>query len=1136
MFFGMSNSPASFQHFMNGILEELYEHFEKKGVSEIQQILQNYMDDCGIGTLLKDIDLHIDIIHFLFDLLTRHGLHLKLSKSVFMQPQMDFLGIRISKDGATVDPAKVAGLREYPQELKDKRQVRGFLGVAGYHRMFCPNFSIIAAPLTKLMGKDVPFEWGPPQKEAQNKLIDMITHAPVLVRPNPDRQFKLETDASQIGTGAILYQRDPPITKPDGTQKLGPRRPVGFHSQKFTQTEQNYPIYDREFLGVMRRLRCWSHLLKGTTIPVLVFTDHANLRYYREPRKIGPHVAGYLPEREQYNIILEYKPGATNRADALSRRPDYEGPNPINDDVTVWPDHYFCDNHTSIRVFDMDSIGNNLDRHVKLAQYKEQSLLKKWAPTHNLTLLDGTHWYHGTALVVVADNALRRGVISLFHDHVTAGHAGITKTLQLITPYYWWPNLKTFVTEYVKGCATCQMTKANTHPTHPPMFPIIPADNARPFETIAMDFITKLPQSGGFDTILTITDTDCSKASIFIPCHETIDSEGVALLYLNHVIPHYGIPHKIISDRDVRFVLKFSTELCQILNIHQNISTAYHPQTDGASERTNQTLEQYLRVFCGTQQNNWHAWLPLAQYTKNSWPSATTKKTPYDLLIGYTPQIHQPTRKTTIPSLETRLLSIEEARKAAQEAQRKAQESWIKEKPRYVPFTVGSKVWLEGTNLQLPSNTTPKLSPRRYGPFKVVSQISKVAYKLELPSTWKIHDVFHASLLTPYKETDQHGPNFIEPPPDILEGEPEWEVEKILKERSFGHWKKQYLVRWKGYSPAHDSWTNSEDLHAPELLMDFQKRSKSIKTLHFDDSTPSPLCPTTSQSLTIRAMSTNETNAPSTPVNASTGTATYPFSQRSSLQDMPLAIVGPLDNNMAIDTSSPVRTPLTITLGELPVPPATSPSLASQSSTPPLPVPPPTFLAPPPATGHSTSPSQKLLALADAIASATTSPLPFDDRSPNPPLSSIPVTPNPSLSCPLTPVNLRHTRSPLPSFFRNRSQSPPLEYQGTPLMIFGIGTPTQEDIKDVRKNCRALLKAMEVHQRLESALEAWTEGLMPAINILGNDGLDNQIFTTSFRDFSAVQHLFFVPQILTEVEPFLNEDSVQSDPPESLGA
>jgi len=200
--------------------------------------------------------------------------------------------------------------------------------------------------------------------------------------------------------------------------------------------------------------------------------------------------------------------------------------------VLIWPDKYFCKYHTSIRVFDINSIYNNWDSKVKLVQYQQQSNLKKWASTYSLTLLDGTHWHHGTALVVVADNMLRRGVISLFHDHVTAGHPGITKTLQLLAQYYWWPNIKTFVTEYIRGCATCQMTKVNTHPNHPPLFPILSTENACPFETIAMDFITKLLQSGGYDTILTITDTNCSKASIFIPCHKTINLEGVALLYV----------------------------------------------------------------------------------------------------------------------------------------------------------------------------------------------------------------------------------------------------------------------------------------------------------------------------------------------------------------------------------------------------------------------------------------------------------------------------------------------------------------------------------------------------------------------------------------------------------------------------
>jgi len=319
----------------------------------------------------------------------------------------------------------------------------------------------------------------------------------------------------------------------------------------------------------MRGLRHWSYLLKGTEIPVLVFTDYANLRYYHDLWKIGLRVVGYLPEREQYNMLLEYKPRATNRADGLSCCPDYEGDNPDNKDVLVWTDKYFCKQHTAIRVFNSDSIDDELDTRVFQAQKEHQLELKWMATAHNLTI-DPEHentWRHGTALVVVADNVLRRGVITLFHDHKASGHPGITKTLQLISPYYWWPNMKAFIMEYIRGCATCQMSKVNTNPGHPPLFPITPAENTLPFETIAMDFITKLPPSGGHDTILTITDTDCSKASIFIPCKEAINSEGVAQLLLIHMVPHYGVSKKIISDRDTRFTSKFVTELCRLLDI-----------------------------------------------------------------------------------------------------------------------------------------------------------------------------------------------------------------------------------------------------------------------------------------------------------------------------------------------------------------------------------------------------------------------------------------------------------------------------------------------------------------------------------------------------------------------------------------
>jgi hypothetical protein len=200
----------------------------------------------------------------------------------------------------------------------------------------------------------------------------------------------------------------------------------------------------------------WEHLLKGTEIPILVYTDHANLCYYQNPRKIGPRVARYLPEQEQYNMLLEYKLSITNRADELLCRQDHDtGINPINEDITVWPDHYFCEQHIKICVLNIDMIHDDLKHQCKQVQYKEQNTLKRWAAVYNLTTLDGTHWYHSTTLVVVEDNKLRRGVTTLFYDSLTIGHPRISKTLQLLQQYYWWLNQKHYITEYIKGCAIC---------------------------------------------------------------------------------------------------------------------------------------------------------------------------------------------------------------------------------------------------------------------------------------------------------------------------------------------------------------------------------------------------------------------------------------------------------------------------------------------------------------------------------------------------------------------------------------------------------------------------------------------------------------------------------------------------------
>jgi hypothetical protein len=394
----------------------------------------------------------------------------------------------------------------------------------------------------------------------------------------------------------------------------------------------------------------------------------------------------------------------------------------------------------------LDTSKPDLDIHVKSLQSPDDPLLLQWETTFHLTCDPSNNLWKDTALIVVENNDLRRGILHHFHSSLTAGHPGISKTIQLIQPHYWWPCMKDFITEYVKGCALCQMNKINTHPTHPPIFPIT-TSSTLPFQTISLDFITKLPPSYGYDTILTITDHDISKASIFLPCKEMIDAVGIAELYATHVFLHYGVPLKVISDRDPHFDLAFTTDLCKLLGVRQNISSAYHLQTDGQSERTNQSLETYLQLYCDTQQHEWAKLLPMAQYVRNLWPSITTKQVPFNTLIGYTPQAHQPTCSSHIPNLQQRLKNIKESRTAALEAIRKVQEKQEQVLTRFKDFSIGDKVWLEGTNLKRIEGTL-KLSPRRYGPFKVAAKISHVTYRINLPKAWKIHNVFHASLLT----------------------------------------------------------------------------------------------------------------------------------------------------------------------------------------------------------------------------------------------------------------------------------------------------------------------------------------------------------------------------------------------------
>jgi hypothetical protein len=267
---------------------------------------------------------------------------------------------------------------------------------------------------------------------------------------------------------------------------------------------------------------------------------------------------------------------------------------------------------------------------------------------------------------------------------------------------------------------------------------------------------------------------------------------------------------------------KFARALCTALGITQNMSTAFHPRTDGQSERTNQGLEQYLRFYVDAKQGNWAQLLPIAEFAHNAWRNKSTGQSPFDLLMGYHPRAEWTAVTSPIPQVMLWLDQIWEACDKARTAMIKAQQGWERRKRTAPTFRTGDQVWLDGRNIKTFHPTT-KLAPKRHGPFPIIRVLSPITYELRLPVQWKLHPVFHVDLLTPYRETEFHGANYDKPPPDLIDGEEEYEVEHIVASRRFrqGH-KLQYLIKWKGYPDAENQWVAKEDIFAEDAIKEFQ--------------------------------------------------------------------------------------------------------------------------------------------------------------------------------------------------------------------------------------------------------------------------------------------------------------------------
>jgi hypothetical protein len=350
-----------------------------------------------------------------------------------------------------------------------------------------------------------------------------------------------------------------------------------------------------------------------------------------------------------------------------------------------------------------------------------------------------------------------------------------------------------------------------------------------------MDFITQLPRTkSGFDAIVVFVDT-FSKMVHLIPSRTTATAPDTAQIFFDHVFKLHGLPSSIISDRDTKFTSRFWQSLFRTMGTRLAMSTAYHPQTDGQTERANRTLEDMLRAFVNYRQDNWDSLLPAAEFACNNAPNASTQMTPFRLCYGRDPTdpYSQITKfPDSIPAAADFHCQRRNAIKQATDAlvlAKANQEKYANQSRRDVSFSVGDQVLLSSSHIHLASQAqrpSRKLQARFIGPYPILAKVSPVAYKLELPPSLNIHPVFHVSLLRAYttpSSIPDRVPSRPPPPPAVtMDDHEEYEVETILDQRT-RHRNIEYLVKWVGY-PDHDaSWEPVANLtNAADIIKDFE--------------------------------------------------------------------------------------------------------------------------------------------------------------------------------------------------------------------------------------------------------------------------------------------------------------------------
>ena len=844
--FGARNAPGAFQREMRRVLKDKL----NKGV-------EVFIDDVIVHS--SNEDDHIELLKWVMQRLRDEHYYAHPEKCEFMLNEVSFLGHVVNAAGIAMQKHKVSAVKEWPVPTS-KKEVRAFLGLAGYYRRFVKGFSGIAEPLTLLTGDNVVWRWADAQKTAFQKLKEALCSAELLVYANPNRSYVLQTDASDYAVGAVLSQ----------VQDDNKERPIAYWSHKLNKAEYNYSATEKELLAIVLACEHWAGYLEGSQFPILVRTDHQPLTWLNNRPVMTARLARWVARLTGYDFKISYVKGKENiAADALSRRSDMEAiarteieklrsqgqgervklaaMRAEENEISAAVDSQQSELEVNIEMLwdRMRQAAMSDDRY--MLRLKGSQADDKWERR------DGLLWSSDGAVWVPDSRELRSLVLQLAHDW--AGHFGITRTLSKVRQHCVWDGMTREVEDYCRSCVTCAIHKStNQRPGGVLRQLPIPSE---PWESIGIDFVGPLPPSvNGNDCILVIVDR-FTKMVLLAACKLKINGKQTGVLALNMLLPHGAVPKSIVSDRDVRFTGSCWGQMWSHMGARLDMSTAYHPQSDGQTERTNRTIQTMLRMYVTDRKGDWEDWLQMAAAAYNSTVHESTGKTPAEMNwpgrsidpLGWAVGGH---RKGGDNMEATRMLenlrAVWNEARTKLVAEREKQARHANQRRRAVQYEVGQMVYLSTQNIK---TARGKLKEQWAGPFAISAVVAGgTAVRLELPKQWKVHQTFHASLVKPYVASLYQWPGRAQQDrvvPVIVDGEIEWEIEAIIgksveevtkKERhrvvsSSGTvrrpWRSVtkdviwYLVKWKGYDDVEASWRRVDELeHCQEMVAEYE--------------------------------------------------------------------------------------------------------------------------------------------------------------------------------------------------------------------------------------------------------------------------------------------------------------------------